>query len=214
MNLLKDAKRVLEDWKRMPNYPVQEAMLKAIVKFYPDHTICEGVDYKVKYLNKFYSTYIMATNSVVNRIFEKRKQIDAGLQNGDLSVVDLIAKCNDAGRTNYSFATKYCALHRPDKYPIYDSIVSDVFSSLYEQNKLQDYPKTNKTNFNALMKDYKTYVKLYDSFMKQYGLTSLSYREVDWYLWSAYKIGGFTYEIETLAPIRREVKKVNLINKK
>ena len=214
MNLLKDAKRVLEDWKRMPNYPVQEAMLKAIVEFYPDHTICEGVDYKVKYLNKFYSTYIMATNSVVNRIFEKRKQIDAGLQNGDLSVVDLIAKCNDAGRTNYSFATKYCALHRPDKYPIYDSIVSDVFSSLYEQNKLQDYPLTNKTNFNALMKDYKTYVKLYDSFMKQYGLTSLTYREVDWYLWSAYKIGGFTYEIETLAPIRREVKKVNLINKK
>lgn len=212
MNLLKDAKRVLEDWKRMPNYPVQEAMLKVIVEFYPDHTIREGVDYKVKYLNKFYSTYIMATNNVVDRIFEKRKQIDAELRNGDLNVVDLIAKCNDAGRTNYSFATKYCALHRPDKYPIYDSIVSDVFSSLYEQNKLHDYPLTDKTNFNALTKDYKSYVKLYDSFMKQYGLTSLSYREVDWYLWSAYKIGDITYEIETLAPIKRGIIKVKLNN--
>lgn len=48
--------------------------------------------------------------------------------------------------------------------------------------------------------------------MKQYDLTSLSYREVDWYLWSAYKIGDITYEIETLAPIKREIIKVKLNN--
>ncbi len=209
-SLLKDAKQVLCDWKRMPGYPVQEEILKFLVDRYPDNLNPEGVDLKVKCLNLFYSTGILATNSVAKCI--QQEEIDKKLRVGDPTVVDIIAHCNDVGRTNYSFATKYCALHRPDKYPIYDSIVSDVFSSLYEQNKLQDYPLTNKTNFNALTKDYKSYVKLYDSFMKQYGLTSLSYREVDWYLWSAYKIGDITYEIETLAPIKREIIKVKLNN--
>ncbi len=210
-SLLKDAKRVLEDWKRMPNYPVQEEMLKAIVNYYPNHNSREGVDYKVKYLNKFYSTHILATNSVVSHIYQKRKQIDNGVQNGDPKVVDIIAKCNDAGRTNYSFATKYCALHRPDLYPIYDSIVSDVFRMLREKGLLQDYLHCSKKDFESILQDYTQYKKLYDSFMKQYGLTSLSYREVDWYLWSAYKIGDYIYEIETIAPIKRPVVKVKLI---
>ena len=211
-SLLKDAKRVLEDWNRMPNYPVQEEMLKVIVNYYPNHNSREGVDYKVKYLNKFYSTYIMATNSVVKLICNRHEQIDTGLQNGDPKVVDIIAKCNDAGRTNYSFATKYCALHRPDLYPIYDSIVSDVFRMLREKGLLQDYLHCNKKDFESILQNYTQYKKLYDSFMKQYGLTSLSYREVDWYLWSAYKISDHVYEIETLAPIKREVVKVKLNN--
>ena len=212
-SLLKDAKRVLEDWKRMPNYPVQERLLECLVDYYPDHNSREGVDYKVKYLNKFYSTYIMATNSVVNHIYQKRKQIDKGLQDGDPKAVGIIAKCNDVGRTNYSFATKYCALHQPNLYPIYDSIVSDVFRSLREKGLLQDYIHCNKEDFDSILQDYTQYKELYNSFMKQYGLTSLSYREVDWYLWSAYKISDHTYEIEVLAPIKRKVVKVELTKK-
>ena len=212
-SLLKDAKRVLEDWKLMPKYPVQEKMLRCLVEYYPDHNSLEGVDYKVKYLNKFYSTRILATNSVVNHIYRKSKQIDKGLQEGNPKVVDIIAKCNDVGRTNYSFATKYCALHRPDQYPIYDSIVSDVFRSLREKGLLQDYLHCNKKDFESILQDYIQYKKLYDRFMKQYGLTLLSYREVDWYLWSAYKISDHTYEIEALAPIKREIAKVSLTKK-
>lgn len=156
MNLLKDAKRVLEDWKRMPGYPVQEEILKFLVDRYPDNLNPEGVDLKVKCLNLFYSTGILATNSVAKCI--QQEEIDKKLRVGDPTVVDIIAHCNDVGRTNYSFATKYCALHQPDKFPIYDSIVSDVLCSLFNSGLLEDYLDYSKKDFVSMMKDYSNFM--------------------------------------------------------
>lgn len=223
MNLLNDANRVLEDWKRMPLYPVQEELLKTLVKRYPNNEDLDRVNLKVKTLNLFYSTGIRATNALSEHIAKEGKKIDEALKKGDPNVVSLIAKLKLEGgteRNNYSFATKYCALHNPNKYPIFDSIVSEVFLTLLEKGLLEGYPysraKRPSTYSRAsllenMKRDYAFYIKLYDSFMKQYCLTKLSYRQVDWYLWSSYKIADNTYEIETLAPIKLDVAKVKLI---
>ena len=223
-SLLKDAKHVLEDWKRMPRYPVQEELLQTLIKRYPDNQDPDGVDLKVKCLNLFYSTGIIATKAMSDHIHQKGNDIDVALKDGNPEVVKTIAKLalkGDNKRVNYSFATKYCALHQPNKYPIYDSIVADVFLTLLEKGMLKDYPYSrtkcpntyNRRSLGIIMRNYPDYLKLYDCFMKQYDLTSLSYREVDWYLWSAYKIGDHTYDIETLAPIKREIAKVSLTKK-
>lgn len=220
-NLLKDALRVIDDHKRMPRYPVQEEVLQLLVERYRDNSDLDGVDLKVKTLNLFYSTGIRATNQLSEHIYRNRRKIDEALLAGDLKAVELIAKLELKGgskRNNYSFATKYCALHQPDKYPIYDSIVAEVFLELLERGHLKDYPYSrngqpntySRKSLGELMRKYPEYVKLYDSFMRQYGLEGLSYRKVDNYLWGAYKIADRNYEIERLAPIKKEIIRVKL----
>lgn len=44
-------------------------------------------------------------------------------------------------RRNYSYATKCCAFHRPDLYPIYDSLVVQVLNTLLNALSVRDIDK-------------------------------------------------------------------------
>ena len=181
---------------------------------YPDHSVPEAVKLKAKLLNLFYSTGIQAINMMADNILGL-KDIDSRLKNRDLNLVADIAKIQltkNKKRINYSFATKYCALHQPDKFPIYDSIVANVLLYLLKKNQIPPYTLRKKnqvetdtcknvSEFKGALHDYPYYVNVYDAFQKEYNLTKLSYREVDFYIWSAFKIGGKKYTIEKIAPI-------------
>ncbi|OBB45434.1 hypothetical protein [Mycobacterium sp. 852002-51961_SCH5331710] len=60
--------------------------------------------------------------------------------NMDANLVEEIARVTirDKVRRNYSFATKYCAFHRPGLYPIYDSLVHDILNTLLKQGETFD----------------------------------------------------------------------------
>lgn len=211
-NLYNDAKSVLKAYDKMEVYSIQEDILQKLVKDYPNHKNRAAVEVKVKLLNLLYSTYILATNRMTAHICDI-KNIDSRLKVGDQSLVKEIASLNIAGKDYdfYSFATKYCAFHNPKAFPIYDNIVSAVFTKLFEDGNLSPFECTrkqgvkngySKTAFASKLREYDFYVAVYDCFMGLYGLKGkLTYREVDAYLWGAYKLAGADFEIEKLAPL-------------
>ena len=97
---------------------------------------------------------------------------------GDLNLVMDLANIEINGKNFffYSFATKYCSHHRPDKYPIYDSYV----------NKLLKYFR-NRDGFMAFkeadLKKYSSYYNIIQSFKSFYGLQAFSVKQIDKYLW-------------------------------
>jgi hypothetical protein len=92
----------------------------------------DSVLLKVVALNRLYSTNVYAVYEMADHISSQGAMIDRGLEAGDPSVVDLIAKFshNGVARNHFSFATKYCSFHAPDKYPIYDSNVYRTLMAL------------------------------------------------------------------------------------
>ena len=138
-----DAEKFLKKREEQRSYSIQQKILQGLVNEYRNHSNYEAVELKAKLLNMFYSTGIQAINMVVNRIMSI-KDIDEVLNEEKYSkkLIDTIAELNLSDgntRNNYSFATKYCALHQPKKYPIYDSIVAAIFISLLKQGKLPPY---------------------------------------------------------------------------
>jgi hypothetical protein len=115
------------------------------------------------------------------------RNIDVLLNKGDRSAVDLIAGFIGMPR-HYSFATKYCSLHKPDAYPIYDSIV-DKMLWCYSRKKDKKDKKDKFLSFKRKdLKDYKEFVGVVDSFLTFYNLkNSVTYRELDKFLWT---LGG------------------------
>lgn len=213
VSLKSDAERALAAYNKLPSYSIQEDILQRLVEEYPDHKNVGAVDTKVKLLNLFYSTGIQATNLMTAYILSI-KDIDARLKAGDKSLVAEIATLkltNGDVRFNYSFATKYCALHQPTKYPIYDSIVADTFESLFVQGYLPKYtysrtksksPNTfTKGEFAEKLKEYDFFVDLYKYFMELFDLTEFTVREIDAYIWGAFKVAGEDFEIERLAKL-------------
>lgn len=214
-DLSTDVKRFFDRKRPKNSYDIQEEILKYVVKMYPKHINYAEVDVKVKLLNLFYSTGIEAIDKVTERIMSI-KDIDSILNREAHSkyLVDEISKLelkNGKTRTNYSFATKYCAMHQPKKYPIFDSIVSKVLTKLFIDNKLHPYVYTRKKNkgiyemtkkdFEFELRNYDSFVQIYKIFMHNFGLTHFSYRHVDWYIWGSYKDGKYTSEIEKIAPL-------------
>jgi hypothetical protein len=104
--------------------------------------------------------------------------IDSALKIGNSDVVEDIASLTIQGKTrrHYSFATKYCSMHFPDLYPIYDSIVIKVlkaFRGEYKFSKFKNYELNN----------YSEYRQIIDTFRYHFQLTNFSYKEIDKYLW-------------------------------
>ena len=155
-------------------------------KYAFQNTNADVVKLKTITLNLYYSTYIRATTKLATGILQIQN-LDARLQNGDLTLVDDVA--NVLSRRNYSFATKYCACHNPKAYPIYDKIVADYLAKVIVKGNLKGYHATSLTAAKKIMKNYMDYVAIYNAFIKQYKLKRLSYREVDWYIWTTCKCG-------------------------
>lgn len=213
-----DVEKYLKRRSKLRVYDMQEKILQSLIKDHAGHTNFEAVELKAKLLNMFYSTGIQAINKVVERIMSI-KNIDEILNKEKYSkeLIDTIAELNlsdGSKRNNYSFATKYCALHQPEKYPIYDSIVAAIFIALFEKGGMPPYTlKKNKkvastqtcmskVEFANKLRDYDFFVQVYDSFMENCGLSGkFDYRKIDWYLWGSYKDGDIETEIEKLTKL-------------
>ena len=188
ISLYADARMVLQNsWNHLGGtYGLQEQIIDLIFrkKYAFQNTNIEIVKLKSTTLNLYYSTYIRATTKLATGIHQIQN-LDARLQNGDLTLVDDIA--NVLSRRNYSFATKYCACHNPKAFPIYDKIVADYLAKVIVKGNLKGYQASSITAAKNIMQNYMDYVAIYDAFIKQYKLQRLSYREVDWCIWTTCK---------------------------
>ena len=175
----------LRRWKTLENYKLQEQSLNLLFHSYcPNNNQLEQILLKVSALNDFYSTNIFDTYTVAKHIL--KCNIDKDLSAGNEALVNKIAKVDINGDINgktrnfYSFASKYCSHHNSKSYPIYD---------YYVDNMLRHFRKKDKfcTFYNSELKEYKSFVEIFEEFQKHYKLSDFSLRNIDIYLWQAGK---------------------------
>ena len=174
---IEDVEWFVNYWKGLPNYSDQELALdKLFMVLCPKNDCIEDILIKCSALNDFYSTNIFDIHTLARHILDLK--IDERLQNGDYSLIDVIANVEVNGKVHcfYSFATKYCSHHQPEKYAIYDNYVERVLLSLNKKEPFANFKKEQ-------LKDYATYMGAILSFRQHFGLTKYSIKELDQYLW-------------------------------
>jgi hypothetical protein len=174
---VKDAEWFLEYWKNLPSYSNQEKALdKLFMGICKRNDNIEDILIKCSSLNDFYSTNIFDIHTVAQHILSLK--IDERLKNGDLSLVDEISHVEVNGKlhTFYSFATKYCSHHNPERYAIYDSYVEKVLVSMNSRDHFMDFKQEE-------LKDYETYMRVIKAFQQRYGLMQYNIKRLDQYLW-------------------------------
>ena len=167
----------------LPDYALQEKVLADIFTKYPNNTTLAEVILKVNLLNAFYSTGILDVATVARHIVTQH--VDTDIQNGNVAVIDKIARVKHNGKcwNHFSFATKYCSFHQPQKFPIFDSFIAECFSQLSKNNYFQ-----NKFPKQTIRNNYSDFKKFYDEFMTKQPALPHDYKEVDRYLWSSLKV--------------------------
>ena len=174
---VKDAEWFLEYWKNLPNYSNQEKALdKLFMGICKRNDNIEDILIKCSSLNDFYSTNIFDIHTVAQHILSLH--IDERLEKGDRSLVNDIAHVEVNGKDHffYSFATKYCSHHQPNRYAIYDSYVEKVLLSM---NKRKHFANFNREE----LKDYETYISVIRAFQQTFGLMNYNIKKLDQYLW-------------------------------
>jgi hypothetical protein len=136
----------------------------------------EHVLIKVSALNDFYATRILDTFSIAKHVFEL--QIDDHLNKCDLGLVDKIrhVRRNEKSVDLYSFASKYCSLHRPDQYPMWDSYVDRMLRAYRRKHNFSPF-------VNSDLKNYRRFIVILKEFQSYYQLEELNMREIDVFLW-------------------------------
>lgn len=187
----KEFNLILQTRKQLlPNYEVQEADCQLCKQLHPSNVIMEDVLAKVSILNAYYSTRLDSEKMAKHlTALASTGQLDARLSAGDPSLVLDIA--TNSAREEFSFATKYCALLSPGKYPIYDKYVWLFFSKLRQLGFFARLTNKKFANVNKNgCKAYADYVEIYNEFIDKSGIRPFAknYREVDAYIWGATKM--------------------------
>lgn len=178
---------------------------------YTKNTDLSHIIIKASALNDFYSTNIYRIHDVAKRILEI-KDFDDRLELGKEDLVEELRSVTykfyslphkegekrqkiktgqevelikgEKTIDSYSFATKYCSHHQPDKFPIYDRYVALI---LCELRKI--YPtifgtdSKSKKDYLEKLHKYSYFKSQIDTLREHFNLGSYTYKEVDCYLW-------------------------------
>lgn len=127
----------MNDWW----YGTNQDILVCLVKKFPFNKDEREILMKVKYLDTFYSTNLrMLGGDYVKKIAEKILSInhfDERLKNNENDLVlELMKVKNEREEVKelFSFATKYCALHNPSHYFIFDSVNGRFLRKIFEMH--------------------------------------------------------------------------------
>lgn len=174
---VKDAEWFLAYWNNSKEASDQESALnKLFMDICKQNNCIEDILIKCSSLNDFYSTNIFDIHTVAQHILSLN--IDGRLRNGDRSLVNDIAHVEVNGKDHffYSFATKYCSHHQPERYAIYDSYVEKVLLSMNKRKHFADFKREE-------LKDYDTYMSVIRAFQQTFGLMNYNIKQLDQYLW-------------------------------
>lgn len=155
-------KEFLDNWFR-ETFPKNNDLKEVLTKAYMLDSLYLTRS-QTKYLDKF------AENIIQMEDFEQR------LNDGDRKLVNEIAyvEINEQDhKTIYSFTTKYCSFHYPEKYPIYDSNVRRTL--MYFKNKICKFKGDD-------LKDYSKFYDVLLKFKERFGLKEFNWIEIDRYL--------------------------------
>lgn len=206
-----EVKKYHRVWESLVNYREHESALSYLFRGedspFKENKDISKVIIKVVALNDFYSTNIYRVHDVANNILNI-KDFDKRLQKGDLSLIEdlrkLVFRSYSIGKGSnsylwnkkeldiYSFATKYCSHHQPDKFPIYDKYVDKVLTKLKRQHSevfnfenfdTQDTKRPLEERKKGTLKDYKVFVEQINNLRNKFNLKQFSFKDIDRYLW-------------------------------
>lgn len=157
-------------------FPITDTTLSKIFKTFPYNRDVHEVLIKVVMLNRLYNTNIIDPYPVAEHITSL--SIDEMLSKGVLNIVTKIAEVKFHRKKwhLYSFATKYCSWHFPEKFFIYDSIVDHI---LWEYKKRYNFASF----FRYELKDYERYHDILLNFIDFFELDDISKKRLDEFLW-------------------------------
>lgn len=177
-----EVQKYLDVWDQLDDYVSQEVALTSLFSNYPNNTDINEVLIKCTVLNQFYSAGVKGIDLLPLAEHIVSLNIDQNLQDGSWDVVEKIVKCKKL-RNYYSFASKYCSWHNPQKYPIYDSYVDNVLYALRKDIENIKYRKD--------LKNYKVYGNALTAIANKYNLKAVrinntndvNFKILDKYLW-------------------------------
>lgn len=174
-----ELRRYHQKWDTLNVYVAHEEALRMLFQELPDfrqNIDLKHIIVKCSVLNDFYSTNIYKIEPLAEHILAIT-DIDARLATGDETLVKDIAEGENLNR-NYSFATKYCAHHQPDAFPIYDRYVDDVLWFLHTE-----YPGLMPFRRRKELQNYSTFKRSIEAVRDEFGLGEYSFKDIDRYLW-------------------------------
>lgn len=150
--------------------------LATLFCLFPKNTRLDQVILKAAALNQLYSTNIYAVAEMARHIVGRG--VDPLLEIGSPGAVDVIAKVTFGGKPwrFYSFATKYCSFHNPERYPIYDRFIDQA---LRHYRKVDHFAVFS----NADLREYERLINIIASFRRFYGLEGFTFKAIDKFLW-------------------------------
>lgn len=162
---------------------VMEQALTELFGRYPRNNSNPHILLKVTALNALYSTRVLALGDMARHICEHGKEVDSALALGSPEIVDTIARVTISStgkeRCNYSFASKYCSWHKPDSYPIWDSRVNAYLTWLKKRPSGGFILNTPDS-----WTHYREFVDVINNLCKAYKLGTLSFKQVDKFLYT------------------------------
>src|SRR3972149_157759 len=147
-----------------------------VFSHHPRNDHLDDVLMKVVLLNGLYNTNVFAVVEMAAHI--RRLAIDEALRAASPEVVGRIAALTIRTKTrrHYSFATKYCSWHRPDEYPIYDSLVERLLWLYQGAFSFADFRRPQ-------LQEYEMYKAVVSAFRASFQLQQFSFRQLDKFLW-------------------------------
>jgi hypothetical protein len=154
-------------------YELIERSLEELVRQYPHNTDPRHILLKVVAVNALEHTHIFAIDAVARHIHADIENIDKAMASGSPEVINQIAKVAIQGKKYnlYSFATKYCSLHNPQAYPVYDLRVDHYLCRLQAQHPFTAF-------HHAELCDYGKFVAIMTAFRDFHRLGAFSFKEI------------------------------------
>jgi len=150
-----------------------EQSLDELVRQYPHNADPRHILLKVVAVNALHHTHLFAVDAVARHIHADIDEMDNALAAGSPELVNQIARIAIQGKKYnlYSFATKYCSLHNPEAYPVYDLRVDHYLCRLQAQHPFAAF-------HHPELCDYPKFVAIMTAFRKFHRLTAFSFLEI------------------------------------
>lgn len=142
----------------------------------PRNTDSVEVLLKVVSLNSLYRTQILAVSELAEHIVAL--DLDPILAVGSHGAVEAVAACRLGNRARRleSFASKYCSWHRPNAYPILDSVLKGLLWQYQQQDPFATFKRKD-------LDSYSGFTSIHSAFVRTYDLADLSLKTLDKGLW-------------------------------